>query len=686
MKRIRAARPLPLLLLSLGAAPAFAQDAAPARPLPESALDEAIEVVARGYEASVATATPKVRVLDAADIERRQSLSVGEILSEVPGVYVLTDGPRGQFSRVFTRGAAGTQTLVLVDGIPQNDATTGGTFDFNDLSTAGVERIEVLSGSYGVLYGSEAIGGVISVTTRCGKGPVRGFLRAEGGSWSTDREVFGFGGGDDAFDFWVTLAHDATAGDRSHEDFRSNEMSSRFGFAISERVRADVSVRSVESRAESPYDFPGFGATTLPEDSNIDRDRDTLSTGLTVTVDWADWVSTRVTASYLRVESDFVNGTDGPELLDPDFTPGSGDEIRVTRDELLSSSEARDLRFGAATTFEVGRRAGWRRARDGGLDLDVTAGASTLDEASDSSSTSPNFNAPGATTTSIDRRLDTNSIFALAEVRLADHGPITRPVVSVGARRDRHDAFGSETSPYAGLRLDVAPTDTTLRASWGEGFRAPKPSELDDAFVGNADLGAETSESLDAGISQRFLGGDLEIGATWFRLDVEGLIAYDATAVTPTRPFGQLVNFNDVRTTGTELEGRYDAGSGVTLRAAFTSQNPRDRDTGAPLQNRARHFGSAGVSWERGGWLVSLDGTWSGVHPRVGGEFTDPDGDARKSPGRMGLITLGARWRMNENVAFFARVENLLDDDWVATSRAPAGNGRGVIAGFQLDF
>jgi len=683
---------VPFTVAVLAVTPALAQDA-PSVPAPPpapvadgTALADAIEVVARGYEASVATAVPKVTVLGRADIERRQAMTVAEMLSEVPGALVLPGGPLGQFTRVSLRGAASNQTLVLVDGIPQNDATSGGTFDFNDLGTSAVERIDVLGGSYGVLYGSEAIGGVVAVTTRRGLGPWRGLLSAEGGSWSTHRETFGGGGGDDDFDLWVTATNEGSHGERRREAFDANSITTRFGFRLAENLRADVSLRGIDSRVQSPFDYPAFGSTVLAEDANIERKRSTLAGGVTLTHEHQSWLTTRLTASVLRVHSKFDNGSDGPETLDPDGTSASGDESTVTRDELDSDNVARDLRVRLAPTVAVAKLLGWRPRAEGGVELDVTFGGEWLGQDSRSTTRYPNFGAPGYAKGSVDRNIDTWSAFTLAEARLPDAGVFRDGVLAFGARHDHNDAFGGEGSPFVGGRFDFAPTGTTLRSSWGQGFRAPKPAELDDPDAGNPDLGPETSQSFDVGAVQPLLGGRLEIGATWFQLDTDDLIAFDPSATSAAHPYGQLVNFSRTRTTGWELEARADLGAGFTLRGTFTDQDPRDLDTDAPLPNRSERFAGGGVSWERGPWLVSLDAIWSSKFPDQGGEITYPEPDERRAPGRRALVNLAARWRASEHVSLFARVENLLDDDWVATSTSPAGSPLGVFAGVQFDW
>ncbi len=244
----------------------------PARAVPRSTeLQDAIVVVAKRFASPERRATASVTSFDRSDIERRQATSVADVLREAAGVYALRDGPRGQTSRVFTRGAASNQTLVLVDGIPQNDATGGGGFDFNDFGTDAVERVEVLRGSYGVLYGSEAIGGVISVTTRRGGGPARGFVRVEGGSFDTHREVVGVSGGDDRFDAALTVGTLRSKGERDREAFRTSEWTGRVGMLLTPRARLETSLRYVDSEVESPFDFATTGV--LPEDPNTRRTR-----------------------------------------------------------------------------------------------------------------------------------------------------------------------------------------------------------------------------------------------------------------------------------------------------------------------------------------------------------------------------------------------------------------------------
>jgi len=649
------------VVVALSASSASADDEPPA---PQSDLAREIVVVASRRETPATSATSAISTFDADDVERRRPLSVADLVRETPGAYVSPDGPQGQFTRVFLRGAASNQTLVLVDGIPQNDATSGGLFDFGDLGMTGVERVEVLRGSYSVLYGSEAIGGVVDVRTRRGHGPFAGFVRAEVGTMDSHREEVAVSMGDAQFDFALAAGDTGTDGPRDREFFREHDAVGRFGVAFSPKIRFDGSFRVAESAVESPFDFASSGV--LPSDEDIGRRKETNSGGGTLTIDPVEWLTIRATGSAFNVYTRFKNG------------PADAAD---TRDELDSRNTATDLRGRLEATATPLAQAGAKRKT--GVGLDATVGGESLDERSLSTSTSPNFGAPGYGTTRSDVTTRTKSGFVQANLHLPDAGggdgdPVTRDgVLTAGVRHDHHSVFGSESSPYLGGRVDVVAT--TLRASYGEGFRAPKPSELFDPFVGDKTLGPETSKSFDAGVSRKFLDGRVAAGVTWFRLRVDDLIAYDAKTF-------KLANFSRTRTTGFEYEASADVGRGFVVRGSLTSQNPRDLDTGKPLANRPKTFGSAGVEWREGDWRVSLDGFFSGKDRGQGGEFVAPDRDARRHPGRRDEVDLAATWQADKCVRVFAGLRNLLNDKWVATPNSPAAPGIAAFAGVELDF
>jgi vitamin B12 transporter len=163
-----------------------------------------------------ATATPEplsevgssVTVIDSAQIEREQRRTVPDALSLVPGLNVVQTGGPGGVTSVFIRGTNSNQVKVLIEGIDASDPSSpNGSFDFGQLLTYDIARIEVLRGPQSGLYGADAIGGVISITTKGGEGPPKAKGLIEGGSFGTLNETMGFSGSTPIFSYYMNLAH-----------------------------------------------------------------------------------------------------------------------------------------------------------------------------------------------------------------------------------------------------------------------------------------------------------------------------------------------------------------------------------------------------------------------------------------------------------------------------------------------
>ncbi len=193
-----------LALAALLVQPAGAQDAAADKSV---ALPE-ISVSATTLPTPVRQIGSSVTVITAEDIERHQQRTVSEVLNMVPGVQVVQNGSPGTQTSVFMRGTNSNHVKVLIDGIDISDASSpAGAVDFGQLVTSDIERIEVLRGPQSGLYGSDAIGGVISITTKKGSGPakVTGYL--EGGSFKTFNQALGVSGSQDRFDYTFNVSH-----------------------------------------------------------------------------------------------------------------------------------------------------------------------------------------------------------------------------------------------------------------------------------------------------------------------------------------------------------------------------------------------------------------------------------------------------------------------------------------------
>ena len=170
-----------LAFLFVACAPGLAQAAA------ETALDT-IVVTASRQPIELARVGASVTVLDRDFIERRQAMFVADLLRAVPGVAVSRSGGLGKQTQLRMRGAEGNHVMVLLDGIEINDLAGNDEFDFANLTTADVERIEVVRGPQSALWGSEALAGVINIITRKGGAEPAAELTLEAGSFATTQQ------------------------------------------------------------------------------------------------------------------------------------------------------------------------------------------------------------------------------------------------------------------------------------------------------------------------------------------------------------------------------------------------------------------------------------------------------------------------------------------------------------------
>jgi outer membrane receptor protein involved in Fe transport len=182
------------LVLSLGLSPAGAQQS----PSP----DAVPTIVVTGVPTPASEVASSVTIVTDKDIATQQVRAVPDALNTVPGLNVVqTGGPGGQTS-VFTRGSNSNHTKVLVDGIDVGDPSKpNGAFDYAHLLTSDIQQIEVLRGPQSGLYGSDAIGGMISIITRRGDGPPRATASIETGSFKTFNQSAGLSGSQDNFNY-----------------------------------------------------------------------------------------------------------------------------------------------------------------------------------------------------------------------------------------------------------------------------------------------------------------------------------------------------------------------------------------------------------------------------------------------------------------------------------------------------
>ena len=441
-----------------------------------------VVVTATRTETPLQETAVSVSVVGEEEIQRQQSLTVAEALRTVPGLDFGQAGSRGTTTSIFTRGAESDQTLVLIDGVEVNSVTLG-AFDFSNLTTENIDRIEVLRGSGGTLYGSQAIGGVINVLTKKGEGAPTLSIASEGGNGATHRETLSFSGAQGIVGFSGALANIDTDGFRSFNDGHRN---------FSANARLDVDLLPQGSlRGFFRYGDAKIGLINNKNYLGLpDPNARQLESSVFVKGEWEQTVGTsfnyRVAGAYVKSSQRFFD--------DPDQFDAFGSGVSRIPIELK--------------TGDVQANYSWR-------DLSITtAGFEFKDRSADVQS---NF---GGFRSNYDKSRNNFAYYLQERLRLLDE----RLFVTAGFRVDDNQDFGAHVTPSWSIAYLIPRTGTKFKAGFSEGFRAPNFNELFFPDFGNPDLGPEESSEWNIGFEQSAWDSRISLETVYFSRRVKGLI------------------------------------------------------------------------------------------------------------------------------------------------------------------
>lgn len=573
-----------------------------AEPKPDETLAPVV-VTATRVETPQEQVTTSVTVITSEDIRAQQAVTVEEVLRNVPGLDVVQTGSRGTITSVFIRGSESDQVLVLIDGVEANLTTTGG-FNFAHLTTENIERIEILRGSGGTLYGSQAIGGVIHIITKAGKGKPEASFSMEGGNGWTHRQVLGLRGGTERLGYSFSAARLETAGfQRTNDDYQNIATSSRLDLRVTESalLRGIFHFRKTDLGNFNNNNFRAAGAgdpnARLNDTEYIfkfDWDQKLLPT-------W-DY---RLSASQYKLHEKF---SDDPDAFE---TSRKRDRFRpkIVTTELQTNYRWQDW---TTTTFGV------------------------------------EYKKRQATTDTIRKDQRNLAYYLQEQLRFFEN----RLLLVGGVRLDDHQAFGTEWSPAASAAYLIRETGTKLKLGYAQGFKVPSLNELFGSFGGNPNLGPETSWELNGGVEQR-LFERLLVAVTYFHREVEDLILFPA-------PNFEARNVGRVRVDGIELFGDVNLGFGLSLRTGYTFLE-NDTSSGR-LVRRPRHRGSMILNYERERLHMNLNANIVGKRD----DFGVVSGDDIKEAGytKVDLASsYSLPWKVPgvKGLSLFGKIENLFN-------------------------
>jgi vitamin B12 transporter len=585
--------------------------------LPACALaqetQEDIVVTASGFEQPRSETGQAITVIDEERLAELQAVSITDALETVPGIAIATRGPVGSQTGVFLRGGNGSQTLVLIDGVRINDPSSpNAAFDFGALLTGNIGSVEVLRGPNSVIWGSQAIGGVINVQSVAPTEALVVRVGAEFGyadSWRANANLSGTSGifeGSVGGAIYRTDGISALAGGTEKDGYENYAANGRLKVNLAENFALDF--RGYYNRGTIEYDAAfGGGPNSLPISKN------------------------RQFTGYAGANFDLGDGRFRNRVA-----YARNDISRIGSDPVIGSFNNFDVE-GTIDRFEY----------HGAFDV---ADAATLVFGAEHERTYASTSFEGAPA-DVARNKVTSGFGQLILQ------PFTGLTLTGGVRHDDYTDYGGQTTFGGNAAYTPNGGNTVLRATYAEGFRAPTLSEGQPPF-GNPDLKPETARNFDLGVEHRFLGGKAQVFATYFNRRSNNQITFSFDTF-------QSENIGRVKTEGVELGFALQPTETLSIQANYTLVDAINRSAGTNFGNRLelrpQHSGSLALDWQTP-WKLKL-----GTTLLLNGDSFDNAANTLRLDG-YALANVRAAFPLSDAVELYGRVDNVLDTEYTVVN------------------
>jgi len=605
-------------------------------------------VVTAGRASDKLSETPvSTTVITAETLRQRQAVVVSDLLSRTPGVTVTRNGGVGGSTQVRIRGAETDQTAVLIDGVKLNDpSSTGGGYNFATLLAGDVDRIEVLRGPQSTLWGSQAIGGVVSMITKTPDGPLSGDATVEGGSRATAYARVGVGAGGDwggwrlAAGSYTTAGvsnFDEAMGGKEKDGYHNTAVSGRLDLKVAEWATLDARLSYAAGRNE----FDGFPAPAFAfaDTAEYGKTKELVSYLGTRLSSFDGALESRIGYAYTQTDRDNYNPD---QAVTTKTFDARGTDSSLEYQGTWTINPVWRAVFGAET-----ERTWFRTAAPSDFDPNPTA----------------DRHATGM-----------DSVYGQLQAK-----PGAGLTLTGGVRYDDHDTFGSATTFQAGATWTPNGGATIFRANYGEGFKAPSLYQLYSDY-GNTDLKPEEAKSWDIGVEHSVLDGRLRGSITYFDRDTTNQIDFLSNNTPPN--FGGYANTAKTRADGVEVEGSFEVNSLLTLSGNYTNMDAVNKSAGAnygkDLVRRAGETASADAE------LSLPNGLTGGVTMQYVGHSFDNAANTRRLKSYV-LTDVRVSYPINDTFELYGRIENLFDQQYETLYRYGT-LGRGAFAGVRARF
>jgi vitamin B12 transporter len=687
--------------------------------LPLASFSEQITVTSTGTPTPEWQLGAAVTTLSQPDYEGTRDIYEG--LRFVPGLQALQTGQAGGTTYLYIRGGEPNANKLLIDGIPANDI--GGSVEFGNLSSAAIGEVEVLRGPNSVLYGSDALAGVVSLTTPRGATTLPLFTYfIDGGNFATYHQEGTFSGFYKRLDYFSGFSRFDTGNSIPDNTFHNGTFAGNYGFKVSETSSLRATMHHDQVASGQPNAIDSYVIPTLAKQNNEDSYFGATWEHQT-TPNWHNLVrygGIRLRSNYTQFTASgipqYIDGTLA-DYLGARVTLRGANGYTVNGQAVYQYPEAYPNSYPTSTDKDFVYAQSDYRFHPHLLGLFAFRYEDERGYA-------------GAPTSSIERGNYSYTFQLQGDLR-------NRLFYTIGGGIEDNGLFGFAGTPRVSLAWQAARGNsngvfcgTKLRASFGEGIKEPSVGDqttslyaLLEGLPGGTNLisqyhlgaiGPVRSRSYDVGVDQMIDDGRGRVSLTLFHnefsdgieyIPQQGLIDLGVpSAVAAAAQFGATVNSQSFRAQGLETEVEYQITNNILVRAGYTYLDARIRRSftsdalgptfnpifptipigiyspliGARPFGRAPHAGYFELGYRAKRLFAGLHGTLVGRRDDTDYLEFDANGGTtmllpnRNLDGAYQRIDLTARYQMNRYVAAEGNFQNLFNQHYAEVIGYPA--------------
>jgi vitamin B12 transporter len=601
-------------------------------------------VVATRTPLSLDRVSPSVSQISEEDLEFFQDRSLSDALKREPGLVLAESGAMGAQTSLFTRGTESNHTAFFMDGRRLSSAFSN-QYDLEFLSVDNLSSVQMQRGASSVNYGSSGIGGVVDLRIKSGLEEAQsgGAIEAEIGSNDYRRGAVSAHVAEGDFGFSVAASKLSTDNERDNDEFEVESVTTRADYRLTDAWSLEL----IGKFSEADKELPGDEITPKLEDSQNTQNW-LISPGLRYAT---DTLSMHLFYSRSKTETTLEQIRSSYD----DFWTYLGDYpssnvIEVESDEL-------SLQFDYSVSDDILLTSGFVYRRDdasnSNLEYDPLESVIPYDE---------EFNQIGGFA---------QLLWILGDFELRG-----------GLRYDDYSEYDSEMTGSLEVVYYLDNIGAAVFVKYATSYAPPSASDIAyDLPAYDTPLEAEKAESYEVGFKQTLLEGDFQWSVVAFRNEIEDMLGYDVIEVASYTYEYDSINVESAVTEGVELSASYALTSKANIAASYTYLTAIDEASDTRLLRRPRHMVQASADYaftESFSTGVQMTGYFAR-------EDFDPSTYVQANAEDFVVVRLVADWQLNDTWSIFARVENLLDEEYSSVAGYPA-LGRAGYLGVRFEF